>query len=208
MRRTLSLLLLLAVILSILMLPSCGGGAAVGLEELRTLLPSLLEKAELVNLILIGEGIPTEQDGFDEYLFGDEAWCKSHGIASVADIRRMTEEVYTAATADILYRKALSTDDKVLGDYRDRVIGDGVLVLKTRQGWYEDTENEYLLDTLTLEAATAKTAVVTLTVGVTKGDEPRQERTLRLPLVKGDDGVWRCDKLTYVAYDSGLNDEK
>ena len=211
MKRALATLLLLSLLT--LSLLSCGGGAPVTEEELFPAVRTLLEGSQLVNTVMIGPGIPKKGEAFDEYVhdegysYADEAWCEERGLGSVADIRTATEAVYTAPVANILYRKALSTDHDMLGDYRDRALGRGILVLTAREGWYTDTENEYLFDTMTLTEAAANTATVSLTVRVTRGELPPQERTLTLPLVRGKDGVWRCDKLTYVAYDEGLNEE-
>lgn len=199
MRRLLSLLLLLLLLPASLL--SCGD--PVTEEEVLPAAEALIRASVLLNGIYLGEGIPTGEVAFENYRYADADFCRERGIETVATLKERTLAVYTPAVADILFRKAFTTDDHSLGEYRDGASG-GIYVLETRECWYENTAHEYLFDTMRMKNATETGATVTLTVRITpEGKEP-QERELSLPLVKTEDG-WRCDKLTYVAYDTTQN---
>ncbi len=199
MRRLLLLLMLLLLLPASLL--SCGD--PVTEEEVLPAAEALVRASQLLNTVYLGEGIPTGDIAFDGYRYADEAFCREHGITSIAALRAATEAVYTPAVADILYRKAFTTDEDSLGEYREGASG-GLYVLGARESWYENTVHEYLFDTMRMENATKTGATVSITVRITpEGKEP-QERQLSLPLVKGEGG-WRCDKLTYVAYDTTQN---
>lgn len=192
---------LLALLLLLSLLPlsllSCRRATA---EEVLPAARALIERSLLINDIFIGEGAPRGDGGFEGYDTVSEEWTEQTGITSVAALRAEAEAVYTAEVCDILYRKALKNDHETLADYRDRPSpGHGLLVLSEREGWYRDVVLEYLYDTMQLTDSAADTATVTLTVLVGHEGEERQERTLTLPLVRQEDGTWRCDKLTYVA---------
>ena len=205
MRRLFSILLSALMLLSLLV--SCGGGKPPATaEEVGAAARTLLERSVLVNSIFLGDGIPTEGEAFDGYLYADEEYCREKGIDSVEKLCLLAAEVYTAEVQDILYRKALTTTEDTLADYRDRTVGQGLYVLATREAWYEDTVHEYLTDTLVVTSVGADTATVTVRVRISPKDKPPQERTLTLPLVKGDSG-WRCDKLTCISYDDDLNEQ-
>lgn len=199
MRRLISLLLLLLILPASLL--SCGD--PVTEEEVLPEAERLIRASVLINEIYLGEGIPTGAVAFENYRYADEAFCRENGMETVAALRERTLAVYTPAVADILFRKALTTDDNSLGEYRDGASG-GLYVLDTRECWYENTAHKYLFDTMRMESATKTGATVKITVQITpEGKEP-QERELSLPLVKTEEG-FRCDKLTYVAYDTTQN---
>lgn len=193
MRRLFSLLLVFLLPLSLL---SCRRASE---EEVLPAARALIERSELVNAILIGEGAPRGDGGFEGYDFVSEAWMEETGIYTVADLRAATLAVYTPEVADILFRKALTNNDEVLADYRDRAApGRGLLILCEREGWYSGEVREYLYDTMVMTASSSRTATVTLDVRITAEGAEAQTRTLTLPLVREEDG-WRCDKLTYIA---------
>ena len=203
--RRLALILVLALCLIPALAACGGGGAAVTAEEILPVARTLIERSVIVNTILIGDGLPTGNEAFGEYLFGDRSFENEHNIHSVEDILTMAASVYTAPIYDILYAEAITKDGKEPPDYQNRAKTDtnpsgGVLVYKERVGWYQGVVHEYLYDTMTLTAATESTATVTLTVRVCASGHAPQERELSLNLLRTEAG-WRCDKLTYVAYD-------
>lgn len=198
-------LILAAAILLCFGLTACGGGDPVTADEILPIARSLIERSLIVNTVMIGDGVPTGNEAFGEYFFADRAYENAHNLRSVEDILSLTASVYTAAIYDILYGEAITKDGLVPPDYQNRAKTDtnpsgGILVYKNREGWYRDTEHEYLFDTMTLVSATARSATVTLTVVVSPLGYTPQERELSLNLLLTEDG-WRCDKLTYVAYD-------
>ena len=195
MRRITAFLLLLLLPATLL---ACG--EPVTAEEVLPAAQRLIEDSLLLSEIYLGEGIPTGEVAFENYRYADEEFCREHGITTLAALRERTLAVYTAAAAEFFFRKAFTTDDNSLGEYRDGASG-GIYVLEDREVWYENTEHEYLFDTMRMENAAKASATVILSVRITpEGKEP-QVRELRLPLVKTEDG-WRCDKATYVAYDT------
>ena len=193
MRRLLPLLLILLLPLSLL---SCRAATE---EEVLPAAQALIEQSELINDLLIGAGAPRGEGGFEGYDFVSEAWMEEHGIYTVSDLRAAVLTVYTPEVSDILFRKALTTGDEVLADYRDRPApGRGLLILSEREGWYGGETREFLYDTMVMTASARSTATVTVDVVITAEDGEAQTRTLTLPLVREEDG-WRLDKLTYIA---------
>ena len=188
-------------------LGACGGGGEepVTADVILPIAAALVEKSIVVNTALIGDGVPTGNEAFGEYVYADRAFEDQYNIRSVEDLLALTASVYTTAIYDILYSSAITKDGQKAPDYQNRAKTDtnpsgGLLVHKEREGWYKNTAHEYRYDTMTLVAATASSATVTMTVVIKpEGYEP-QERELSLNLVRTADG-WRCDKLTYVAYD-------
>ena len=201
------LALILALVLVLLpALAACGGGgAAVTAEEIFPIARTLIERSKTVNSIMLGDGVPTGTEAFGEYLYADRTFEDTHSLHSVEDILSMTASVYTATIYDILYAETITKDGVEPPDYQNRAVTDtnpsgGVLVHRDREGWYKNTTHEYLYDTMTLTAAGASTATVTLKVRIQPSGYTPQEREISVNLLLTEDG-WRCDKLTYVAYD-------
>ena len=206
MKRLIPFLLALLTLCTLLL--SCGGSQEppATAEEVSAAAVALLDRSLLVNSIFLGEGIPTSGEAFDGYMYADTEYCREMGVESVAELCLLAAEVYTPEVQDILYRKALTTTEDTLADYRDLAVGRGLYVLSTREAWYKDTVHEYLTDTLLVTAIQKDTATVTVRVRITPEGKTPQERTLTLPLVRGEDG-WRCDKLTCISYDDDLNEQ-
>ena len=200
--RRLALILLLCLVIP-LALVGCNGGAgeAVTAEQILPIAEALIERSVVANTAMIGDGIPTGGTAFGEYFYADEAWEDRYSIDSVEDLLSYVASVYTSTIYDILYSEAIAKDGVEPPDYQNRgAPATGLLVYTGRQGWYKNTEHEYLYDTMTLTASTANTATVTLTVRITPEGYTPQEREISLNLLYTEGG-WRCDKLTYVAYD-------
>lgn len=202
--KRLSLILILCLVIPFSLF-SCGREEPVTAEEILPIARALIEKSVVVNTALIGDGVPTGDEAFGEYLYADRAFEEAQGISSVEELLTLAASVYTAPIYDILYGSAIVKDGKAPPDYQNRPKTDtnpsgGLLVYKDREGWYRNTEHEYLYDTMTLTAATASSATVTLAVVVKPEGCTPQQRELVLNLLYTSTG-WRCDKLTYVAYD-------
>ena len=210
MKRRLSLILVICILI-LPCLSACGREEPVTAEAIFPIARELIERSVVVNTAMIGDGVPTGSEAFGEYLYADRAFENEHGISSVEDLLTLTASVYTTAIYDILYSSVITKDGEAPPDYQNRAKTDtnpsgGLLVYKDREGWYKNTEHEYLYDTMTLTAATASSATVKLTVVVKPEGYAPQERELILNLVCTSVG-WRCDKLTYVAYDySSVNE--
>ena len=206
MRRLLAFILSLLTL--ILPLISCGGGdlPLPTAEEVTAAAKELLLRSVAVNTVFLGDGIPATEEAFEGYLVCDEEYCQERGLTSVEALREAAAAVYTEEVTEILYRKALTTNDEVLADYRDRALGRGLVVLADREAWYRDTTHDYLTESLLVGEITRDTAKVTVRVRITPEGKPPQERTLTLPLVRTEEG-WRCDKLTCISYDDDLNEQ-
>ena len=187
---------------------SCGGSQEppATAEEVSAAAKELLLRSVAVNTIFLGDGIPATEEAFEGYLVCDEEYCQERGLTSVEALREAAAAVYTEEVTEILYRKALTTHDEVLADYRDRALGRGLVVLDDREAWYRDTTHDYLTESLLVGEITRDTAKVTVRVRITPEGKPPQERTLTLPLVRTEEG-WRCDKLTCISYDDDLNEQ-
>lgn len=206
--KRLALILTLVLVLLPILAACGGGGAAVTADEVLPVARTLIEKSVLVNTIMIGDGFPTGNEAFGEFLYGDRAFEDEHNLHSVEDILTLTASVYSTPIYTVLYDDVITKDGVLPPDYQNRAVTDtnpsgGVLVHRDREGWYKDTTHEYLYDTMTMTAASQDAATVTLTVRVQpEGYEPR-EKEISLNLIRNETG-WRLDKLTYVAYDYSL----
>ena len=208
--KRISMILLLCLLLP-LCLTACGREEPVTEEEILPIAKSLIERSIVVNTALIGDGAPRGDEAFGEYLYVDRAWEDLHSVRSVEDLLSLTASVYTTQIYGILYSEAITKDGQEPPDYQNRAVTDtnplgGLLIHKDREGWYKDTEHEYRYDTMKMTASTANTATVTMKVVITPEGYKPQERELTLNLLRTADG-WRCDKLTYVAYDYSIVNE-
>ena len=198
--RRLALILTLCLVL-VPILTACGGGDPVTAEEVFPAARELIEQSVKVNTILLGDGPRVDSLAFGEYYYAAEDWEEEYKIHSVEDILNLTASVYTTAVYNVLYDSVITKDGVEPPDYQNRgKPATGLLVYTERQGWYKNTVHEYLFDTMTLTAATANAATVTLMVRITPEGYTPQEREISLNLLRTEVG-WRCDKLTYVAYD-------
>lgn len=200
--RRLALILALCLVIPFT-LTACngGGGEPVTADEILPVAKALIERSVVINTALLGDGIPTGGTAFGEYYYADEAWEDRYAIDSVEDLLSYAASVYTTTIYDQLYSLTIAKDGVEPPDYQNRgKPAAGLLVYSARQGWYKNTEHEYLYDTMTMTASTANTATVALTVRITPEGYTPQEREISLNLLLTEGG-WRCDKLTYVAYD-------
>ena len=200
--RRLALILILCLVL-MPVLTACGEDEAVTAEEILPVARALIERSVLANDVMIGGGPPKGDLAFGEYYHVDQEWQSRYGIDSVEDLLSYVASVYTTTWYDRLYEWTITKDGVEPPDYQNRgAPATGLLVYAGRSGRYDDTTvYEYLYDTMTMTASTANTATVTLTVRITPDGCTPQERELSLNLLYTQDG-WRCDKLTYVAYDA------
>ena len=196
--RTLALLLLLVLLLPLL--TACGKGPE--LEDLMPTLRALLDDATLLNDVMLGDGAPRGELAFSGYYFVDDTWVAETGIGSVAELKEACRRVYTDEVCEILFRKALTTDSETLADYRDRALDGGLLILAEREGWYSGTQCTYLTEEAELLESKPGSCRIRIPVRVEKEGEQPILRTLTLPLVRGEGGAWRADKLTLVSYDT------
>ncbi len=197
MRRTLALVLLLLVIPSLLV--GCGGAAPTD-EEIKALASDLIADSLFPNETFLGDGIPVGEHAFDDYWYADEDWMREHDTYTVEALVAAAEAVYSPEVAEMLTRFAALGSQEELPHYRNRTVEEGLLVLKTHPAMFRGLSFEYGTDGMTVEEKSADRAVVSLSVLVRREGKEAQEKTLRLPLVRGEDG-WRLDKLTYVAYE-------
>ena len=197
MRRASSLLLLLLLMTSLLF--GCGGKAPSD-EELLTAAGELVAASVMVNEVFLGDGIPTGDFAFDGYRHADDGWMEDTGLHSVDTLVAAARAVYSTEVVAMLTRFACLDDEEELPHYRDNVVDDSLYVLASREGLFHHLSFVYKTGEMTVEEKRAGSATVLLGVCVTQEDGQTREKTLRLPLVKGDDG-WRLDKLTYVAFE-------
>ena len=132
MRRKLSLLLCLVMLLFVVFLPSCKEeekdreyDAEVVLREAAL----LVERSKLINFIFWGDGIPVregeEAEKLGTYTEADGSFLEQHGIDSVDKLKKMTSEVYDKAFCNTIFQTKLAALQDSDGNRRADVVDSG-----------------------------------------------------------------------------------
>lgn len=207
MKKLLALCLLLSLALS---LCGCGGGEPTD-GELTDAAAALIEKSRVVNRLFFEEGIPVDEIAAPEnnYRPADKAALRELGFDSVSDILGYMGSVWSASYMTRFRKSAVLAPvvgDNAIETYAycfDKTNKDGSFdcVMVYAGGPNLKTDHaEYLTDTLTVTEKTKDRARLTLQVNVTKEDLPPKQTALSVTLVREQDGVWRLDSNTAVAY--------
>lgn len=99
-------LLILVLLVFAILLCSCGKDK-IAFDEVKEVLPSLVENSASLNTIYFGYGFfPLADASLDEvsgYYYAD---CSGAGLYSISEIKEATEKVFTAEYAAVLYKNA------------------------------------------------------------------------------------------------------
>ncbi|MBQ6614551.1 MAG: hypothetical protein IIX18_04450 [Clostridia bacterium] len=192
--KLLSLLVIAAVLLSLV---SCGK-EAITFDEIKEVLPTLVENSYILNEIYFGSGFyPLPDASLNDvsgYYYAD---CTKCSLYSVADIKAATEKVFTKEYSEILYEGAFESkigdSGTVLPKYIDGNLG---LMQSMSADIYHLEKREYFYDTLNIVRTEDDRVTVSLECAEC-GKKSRFE--LILVRIENMDGTYsyRLDSPTY-----------
>lgn len=205
---------LTAVLVLGTVLSSCGGGMKVTEDDMRTVLAELLPKAEELNVIYFGEGLPMTEDAealnaFYNSFDTDITSINYHpvdpacGYENEQQIREATLEVFTEAYSEYLFERAFSgisaTYDEGTAEQRTEtavyamyIEQNGILTARVDLAEEALTLGRvYDLDALEIDHTRENYVVVTIPTEL-----DGRALDVDLKLVMTDDG-WRLDSPTY-----------
>lgn len=187
-------------------------------SEVFTEAEKLLKEASVLNDIYYGQGIDYLSGGYVNGYYSEASpfHLESLGIATVSDLERRTEEVFSD-------RYCLNLYDITFGGVYDE---SGEIIYMSR--YYQKYENDVptgepecimvytkyeplftskvMYDYTTIKVVDVKreTLYLTVEVTVTSEDGNVQDNTLRFSLIEESDG-WRLDSSTFVNYNPHKN---
>ena len=187
---------LAAACLLLCVLCACGK-EAITKEEIENVLPTLVEKAAVLNGIYFGEGFFPKADMPEPehtgYYYADS---QRLGFADIRSIREATEAVFTPEYAALLYTNAFDGIEFGEASVLPRYIEDEMGILQSMHGEvYRIPERVFLYETLALTESSADRAIVSVET-VADGESV----TLELIVVRtesADGYVYRLDSPTY-----------
>lgn len=192
--------LIAAALLLCLAVSLCGCAEKITKEELKEVLPALVDNSFLLNEIYFGEGfLPSGEAGKDSdvygyyYVNGDQ-----HGFYSISEIKEATEKIFTPEYAAILYTAAfegVATEETVVAPrYMEGELG---ILQSMHTTVYDLADRSYDYSTLQIVKNRSDRAVVEIE---TVADGDRQ--TVELIVVRYIDAetgekTYRLDSPTY-----------
>lgn len=111
-------LLIATLTASVILFSLCSCGAKITVEEIKEVLPALIDESKVLNEIYFGEGFKVDGDISDVAANGGYYYCdcESYGFYSISEIKEATEKVFTKEYATLLYQAAfdgIATDSAV-----------------------------------------------------------------------------------------------
>lgn len=183
---------------------------------------ALIEKAQVLNYIYWGRGIPKKEGGA---VMTDERFCEAdlsslsqYGITDMQSLRDYTRSVYSENESDNIIRTYLerssytdSFDNMQYTEYYTRYLADGEGKLFVRDGidnLMGDTIVEYKYSTIHMGERQKRTVVFTIDVYIsTKDGKPGYTDTLALEM-RLENGEYRLNTPIYCIYDEATAAEK
>ena len=220
MRKIFAILLLLAMLVPMTL--SCATLDTTGLLEAA---PALIERAAMLNEVFYGEGIPFDRSVTDygSYYPAEREFLEENGFSTVAELRAVTAEVFSAeyaaliaatslsgftaeGTTDYIYARYASSQAENLRDERETILVYGNSPYLT----HPIGRSTYDMSTLRIDYVGTDYAIVVLSVTtVTKdlppeGTEPDPDATPTYTTKTADmeikfvyENGWRIDSPTY-----------
>lgn len=187
---------LAALLVLVLLLVGCSE-SGITLSEVQKVLPTLVEKSVSLNEIYFGEGfLPNGEAPASEVSGYYYANSMAQGFATVEEIRKATEEVFTPAYAAILYASAF--DGQTVGEtvIAPRYI-EGEMGILQAIGFkvYDLPVREY--DYGTLRIVESDGDRVTVAVDTVANGETVPVELIVTRTVTADGNVYRLDSPTY-----------
>lgn len=217
MRRTLSLLLSLALILSGSCLISCKEERIPDREYDPALVlevaAELVAKSWDINLFFWGTGIPVSEEEnavkIGKYTEADKNFTEQMDLKTIDDLKKMTSEVYDKAFCEVIFSTKLAslkdTDGNMVSlvRYYQNISTDedgnevkGPIMVHTEAEVYFDETPIYHYDSLSILGVEGE--IVHLLIDASFASSPDERITVPVDLIEEEDG-WRLVSPTYVA---------
>ena len=173
-------------------------------EEIIRELEILLEESQILNDIYFGEGIPLKMNGYVSgvYAEADMSSLASYGLTDLESIQEKTAEVFSISMCAWLNEIAFNsfkTGTTVEGARYYKDTEDRIMV-RTIAEVYVDGTVEYDLSSLKILSQRKDIVSTELTATVTTPEGKQRSDTIKLDLIKEQDG-WRLHSPTYFVYD-------
>lgn len=107
MKKTVSVCLLALLLVSAAL--SCASCAKIDTTGLLEAAPELIERSAALNEVYYGEGIPYNENDIAAtgyYFQADKDYLEEAGFSTIAELRALTETVFSAAYCEILFQSA------------------------------------------------------------------------------------------------------
>ena len=200
MKKLIAFFLLVMLLLSI----SACSEKGYGREEIVKAAEPLLKESQILNEIYFGDGIPVKENGHKVgvYQEADISSFAQYGLTDIPSIRAKTAEVFSVSMCAWLEGKAfnsLSTGISVEGARYYEDAEDRIMVRTTAEVYLDGTVT-YDLSTLKIVSQRKNIVYTELTATVTTPSGKQRSDTIKLDLIKEQDG-WRLHSPTYFVYD-------
>ncbi len=199
MRRLLAGFLMLLSLLCLL--PSCGEKEIELPADFNQTVETLLDRSKTVNLLYYGGGMPTVGEASGGYFRADPLACEALGLFTVAEIKALTESVFTAAEVAYIYHEAGGEGEgKNFPAYKDSERG--LLVSEACLNRTNGFSAEYHTDRLEILERESDRVHIRVPVTLTSPDLTlTQPRYFTGWVVLTEEG-WRLNDATYFVYDT------
>ena len=206
-----ALLSIIVVIFTVFSFIGCSSGREYDEQEVKAAATELIKKAEFINELYYGEGLPyidNEQYAVGYYYMADAEYAKAHGIQTVEDIKLLTRSVFSIELSNIMISTRLTsvseTDGTIRGyaRYHQKTASDGspecILVYKNADIYLTD-EIIYDYEGIRVIGSEGEVVFVEIDATVNTEDGRSQVNTIKIGLLEETFG-WRLDSSTYTRY--------
>lgn len=221
-RKTVSLLLVAIVFISLFTLSSCN--RSYDEDEVIAVTKILLKDAEMLNIVYYGSGIEyfdSEEDkGY--YHKANTNHLEKLGFSTIEELQILTEKTFSDEYSSTLYSTVLSSlmDDKTLVSaaryyqvYDEETgLPTHIMVYSNYNIIFKDSL-VYDYDSIRVERSKKEKVYVNVDATVTNSEGKSQSITITVMLIEEDDG-WKIDSPTFANYNeyqdryNELNDKK
>ena len=169
-------------------------------EEIKEVLPALVEKSTVLNAIYFGEGfLPSDDTEKDSNVYG-YYYVKSeqYGFYSISELKDATEAVFTPEYAELLYKSAFeglaAGETVVIPRYMEGEMG----ILQSMSATvYDLPERSYDFSTLQIVKSGKDRVTVTVETVTEGGREPLELIVVRYINEESGEKTYRLDSPTY-----------
>lgn len=146
------------------LLALCSCVPKINVDEVKEVLPTLVENSRVLNEIYFGEGF-AEDESIADAAYSGYYYCDTseYGLHSVLEIKEATEKVFTKEYAEVLYQAAfdgITTDSSVKG--ARFVEGEMGLMQSESDEVYELSHREFDYESLAVKKSSGKSVTVTV----------------------------------------------